>query len=44
MTVGTDSFAQGENQKAQAVAVANILDEILAYENRCPGHFTVLFH
>ena len=37
MTVGTDSFAQGENQKAQAVAVANILDEILAYENRFQG-------
>ena len=37
MTVATDSFAQGENQKAQAAAVAHILDEILANESRCAG-------
>ena len=37
MTAATDSFAQGENQKAQAAAVANILDEILAHENEFKG-------
>ena len=37
MTTATDSFAKGENQKAQAAAVANILDEILAYENQFQG-------
>ena len=37
MTVATDSFAQGENQKAQAAAVAHILDEIMAHEGQFQG-------
>ncbi len=37
MTVATDSFAQGENQKAQAAAVAHILDEILVHEGQFQG-------
>lgn len=37
MTVATDSFAQGENQNAQAAAVAHILDEILAHEGQFQG-------
>ena len=37
MTATTDSFAKGENQEAQAAAVANILDEIVAYENQFQG-------
>ncbi|MFC2129698.1 glycoside hydrolase family 2 TIM barrel-domain containing protein, partial [Bacteroidota bacterium] len=37
MTISRDQYEQGENEKAQADATANILDDVFKYEDICSG-------
>jgi len=37
MTISKDGYAEGENEKAQAAATQNILDDIFRFPNICSG-------